>query len=431
VPFAAWAVLEDHFSPLLLVLAPLAQFSWSSYLLVVVQAVAVAISIPIAWRMADRVSSSRRRTWLLTLAYAFSPVLLFAVFFDIHASVLATPLLLLVFDGVDRSRPNQILLAGTAAALLREDIAFFMVFFAIIFFRDSRRTMIWLGAISAATLAIGRVVAAGRDPGTEPPHINFSYDYIDPLDPIGTASGAIDALFIAGAGSLLLVLVAIAVPWIGFGKLEWKATLFGTVAAAPFLLSQYVVTKSVSSHYYFALAPILFWAVLRGSNESTAEPGTGLRQRLTVIGISIALLGGPLMTGAFADGKPTAMRVLDAAMSDRVRIAQAHDVLACVPDEFTIAVGPEMTPHVADHAFTWQWPQPIDTAVWLLGGNRFVLQPSDTVGRPDAIVFARSSYDPIEYGYRALSVPRESGIEVFLRDGLDGSVLADCLSSIP
>jgi hypothetical protein len=430
VPFAGWTVLEDHFSPLLLLLAPLSRFSWSPYLLVAIQAVAVGSSIPIAARMVSRSTDSARRVWLLTVAYALSPVLLFAAFFDIHASVLATPLLLLVFEGIDLSARRQIVVAGAAAALLREDIAFFMLVLAVFFFTEAKRAMILLGGIAALTLLVGRIVAGGRDPALTPPHVNFSYEYIDIGDPAGTVAGLVDALFAAGSSALLLLLIAVAVPWITLGRLDGKVGLYGSAVAAPFLLSQYTVTKSVASHYYFALAPILLWAVIRGGQERAPAANEHARRRLAVAGVVLGFLGGPLAFGALAtSGSNTAAEIVDAALRDRADIARVHDALDCVPDEFSLAVGPELTPHVADHEMVWQWPQPVDRAVWILGGNRFELRSVDPTGRPDAIVFTRSSYSPTDFGYKMVPSSTGSGVQVFVREGVDASGISECLPS--
>lgn len=430
VPFAGWSFLEDHFSPLLLPLAPLARFSWSSYLLVAVQAAAVAVSVPIAWSMAARTASSRRRVWLLTSAYAFSPVLLFAVFFDIHSSVLAAPLLLLAFDGIDRSRPGQILLAGAGAALLREDVAFFVLVLALLFIRQMPRVMATLGGIAGLVLVVGRLVASGRDPATTPPHAEFAYGYIDLTDPLGTAAGAIDALFVRGADGLMLVLAAIVIPWIGFRRFDWKPIVLGAFVAAPFLFSQYVVTKSVSSQYYFALAPVLFWAAVRGGNRKPARPTTDTWRWLPVAGVALGLIGGPLLAGVLAPGSTTAFDVLETAFGDRREIARTHDVLDCVPDRYSVSVGAEFTPHTPHHDLVWQWPQPLDAAVWSLGGNRFVLEPVDAAGRPDAIVFALGSFEPTEFGYEPVATPLGEDLRVFVRRDIDDSGLVDCLGSI-
>lgn len=427
VPFAGWTVLEDHFSPLLLLLSPLARFSWSPYLLVAVQAVAIGASIPIAWRLASRSGGSARRAWLLTFAYALSPVLLFAAFFDMHASVLATPLLLLVFDGIERSAPRQIAVAGSAAALLREDVAFFMLVLAVLFFTEAKGSMIVVGGLAALALLTGTLIAGGRDPSLTPPHVNFSYDYIDIGDPLGTVAGAAEALFAGGVSALLLVVAGIALPWIAFGRFDLKVIAYACVVAAPFLLSRYTVTKSVASHYYFALAPILLWAAVRGARDRVPAAGDHFRERLAAAGVVLGFLGGPLALGVLASsGSDTAVDIIDTALSDRSRITQTHAALDCLPDELSLAVGPELTPHTADHDMVWQWPQPVDEAVWILGGNRFELRPLDPGGRPDAIVFNRSSYSPEDFGYHRVASSL-AGVQVFLRRGVDGAGISTCL----
>ncbi len=104
-------------------------------------------------------------------------------------------------------------------------------------------------------------------------------------------------------------------------------------------------------------------------------------------------------------------------------------MLACLPGDYSVAVGPELVPHVARHATVWQWPQPVDSAVWILGGNRFVMQPVDRDGIPDAVVFSTSSYDPADLGLERVEADPASGLSVFVTSGPAAGAVRSCLQS--
>ena len=115
-------VFDDHFSPVLVVLAPLGPGPTAEALLVV-QAVAVASGVIPAFKLGSRSGGSSLGR-LAVVWYGLSAAVWHAVAFDFHPVTLGVPLLMWLIDSADEGRRKLLpVLLAVALAMMREDLA--------------------------------------------------------------------------------------------------------------------------------------------------------------------------------------------------------------------------------------------------------------------------------------------------------------------
>lgn len=118
------SLLAFHVEPMLLLLAPLLAFGGGAALLLVWQAIAVAVGAFPAYRL-GRAQAGQISGVAVALAYLLSPLGQWAVLDDFHTTTLAAPLLLLAIERLYVARaPRQAVLVAASALGAREDVAF-------------------------------------------------------------------------------------------------------------------------------------------------------------------------------------------------------------------------------------------------------------------------------------------------------------------
>lgn len=418
VPFAGWSLLEDHLSILALPFAWLAGHPLGPYALMTVEAVAVGLSIPVAWRLARRRLASTRAAWVLTIAYATAPMLLFAVWADFYPSLLATPFFLLLIEAIEEGRGRRAVLAGGAAALAREDVALLVLVAALVYVRVIPRHLGALAAVAAAVIAAARVVAGGPQYFT-----TLAYDYVDPAAPFATLGAAVAALW--SGGRLVTLLVTAALPWIGFGGMALRPLAIAVLGHLPYLLAAVTTTKSPGYHYYFLVPALAYWAVLQ------AHRGRPVRRGVLPAGaVALALVVGPSGWGAVAPGIPTVAGVVRTATVDRVAISAAHSALQCIPGGAVQALDSSLVPFAGDRARVRMWPDPfgplliqVGDATSRLPGSGDPTLPAYVMPPPDsnaAAVLPGLSYEAVNPTDRWQVWVRRAGAAVLTQDCLAG-----------
>lgn len=357
-PFAATSLtgvsmLRDHFSPLLLPLAPLATTPWAPYGLVLVQMLVVGASIPAAWRLTGRGTADPTQRWLLTAGYATAPVLLFAVWNDFHASLLAAPFLVLLADAVESGEGRRALVFGLLAAAAREDMALLVLVVALLFWRSSPR---YLGALAAGS--VGFLVAHQVLSSGEGWFQRAGLAYVDLDAPLTTAATALSNAW-HGAALLLLVLAWL-LPWMAWGRLSARPVVAGLIFAAPYLVLELPHTKAPGLHYYFVMAVLGLWAVVRAGPQAWQTP----RRRVfaaSVLVVSVA--AGPLGAGVLQDSVPTYGEIVVEAWTARSELSALHNWVDCLPDRGAASVATQVFPFVANRGEVFRWPSPLDDVV--------------------------------------------------------------------
>lgn len=115
-------VLGDHFSPILVLLAPLYWIWDNPCMLLIAQAVLVACSIPIVYRFTLRRDVSERYALLIAGVYAAGWPIEAMLNFDFHEIAFAVPMLAAALDALDRRDYRKMLVWCALLLLVKEDM---------------------------------------------------------------------------------------------------------------------------------------------------------------------------------------------------------------------------------------------------------------------------------------------------------------------
>jgi uncharacterized membrane protein len=145
-------ILGDHFHPLVAILAPLYWIWDNPVVLLVAQAVLVALAIPIVYRFARR-RASHRSALVIAGAYALAWPVQSMVDYDFHEVAFAAPLLAWAIDALDRRATRQLVFACVLLLFVREDMGMLVALFgAIVWVRERQRAATWWRTLGASAL---------------------------------------------------------------------------------------------------------------------------------------------------------------------------------------------------------------------------------------------------------------------------------------
>jgi uncharacterized membrane protein len=164
----SFAVLGDHFSPILALLAPLYWIHAGPRTLLVAQALLFAAAIAPLWVFARRELGSTWAAYCVALAYAISWPVAQAVVFDFHEVAFAPVLTAVLFERFSAYRRGsgrwwQVVLPGLGLLLVKEDMGLLLAGFgAGVLLKSLRdRRARWLGAGFVVGGLFGIVVTTG------------------------------------------------------------------------------------------------------------------------------------------------------------------------------------------------------------------------------------------------------------------------------
>jgi len=149
--------LGAHVDPLLVVFAPLWRLWPSANLLLVAQAVAIALgALPVFWLARKHLGSARAGV-AFALAYLLYPATTWLTLNEFHPVAFATPALLFAFWYLDEGRPAPFAAFAVMAALSKEEIGLVVAGFGVWYaFARHRRIA---GSVIAAAGATWSVIA--------------------------------------------------------------------------------------------------------------------------------------------------------------------------------------------------------------------------------------------------------------------------------
>jgi uncharacterized membrane protein len=367
---AGFLQLADHFSPILVVLAPLYWLRDGPETLIVAQAALFALAIAPIWVY------TRRRfgpapALLVCVAYAASWPIAQAAWFDFH-EVAFVPLLTAV--AIERFDAGKMLwgsMATLALLLVKEDMGLTVMGFAIFLFVTRRR----LDGIALALVGIGAFVLirngliplAGGDPGQHWEYASLGPDLPSALaavvrDPLGTLWRLVSPFAKVNVLTLLL----------------WPtllACLFSplALAALPQVLERFLADRSqwwdTQFHYNAFVVVILLCAGVDGIVRlrarlaaSESDRRRTLARRLTqhwAVAVSVIAL---TLVPRFALG-----RLLDPAFykSDD-RVAAARAAVAAVPSGTTVEAVNNVGPALSARTTVLLWDGTSHQAPWIV-----------------------------------------------------------------
>lgn len=269
--------LGAHVDPILVLFAPLWWIWPSPNMLLVAQAIAVALgALPVYW-LARKHLASPRAGLGFALAYLLYPATGWLTLNEFHPVALATPLLLLAFWFLDEDRLLPFAVSGILAAACKEEIALVVAGFGIWYALARRR---WL--VGSAITALGGLWAAIAI-AVVIPHYNAGAesDFYGRYSEVGGSAGGIlktvltDPLRIAEAAfssrdlRFLLQLVAPLAALCLLAPLVLVALL---PELSINLLSATTTQTSIRFHYTAGMIPPLVIAAILGAKRLPRWP---------------------------------------------------------------------------------------------------------------------------------------------------------------
>lgn len=375
-PMTGWGFFDDHFSPLVLPITPLVALADGALVLVVIQSLALAAAIPLVWRLARLRGASETWAWRITMMFAVSPPLLFAAWFDFHASVLAVPFFVLLYIGLETGWAWQIWVGVAGASLAREDMALLVGALLLVHFvRLAPRERLVL-LIPAACVALGRLVV-NRDW-----YLESGFAYASNSDAANVISTAMGHAWRGGV--LLMLLVAISIPWLLALIKPNRDFLALMLLAAPLLFSSNIGVK-LPDYHYFAVVPVFFAGAAASQADRRTEFGFVVMTVLTV-------LAGPLGLHPFGVFSPSVPEVVARGIGRIPQIHTTHGLLDCLNESELAWTGPDnlLAPAGATAQAT-RLPLPfLDYTAW--GLTPPLLAAEDIDWEPDVVLVPGKSW---------------------------------------
>jgi len=292
--------LGAHVDPILVLFAPLWIVWPSPVMLLVAQAVAVALgALPIAWLGRKHLGTAWAGA-LCGIAYLTYPAVQWLALDEFHPVALACPLLAYAVWYLDENHLWAFLAFGVLAALTKEELPLIVgllgVWFAVA--KGRRLAGAAIALVGAATSAtwLGAVMPHFRE-GAEPAFYG-RYDAVggSPLGIVQTALTDPLAVVRAGAsGRDLLYVAELVLPVAGLFLLAPLIALAALPELAANLLSSVSTQTSIRFHYTAPIAPFLLAASIFGAARLMRPlAGAGILLASCVAG---TVLIGPLGAG--------------------------------------------------------------------------------------------------------------------------------------
>ena len=393
--------LASHVDPILLLFAPLWLVWPSPSLLLVAQAVLLALgALPVFW-LARKHLGSERAALGFALAYLLYPATQWVALADFHPVALACPLLAFAFWYLDEDRLGAFATFAVLAAATKEEIPLAVAglgaWYALARGRRAAGAAIAVAGITLAAIEVGVVI----------PHFNEgeTSDFYGRYDEVGgSALGILEtavtdpltllrAAFDArGLGYLVRMLLPLA-----FVPLASPLALLPAVPdLALNLLSSTRTQQSIHFHYTAPIVPVLFAAAIFASRRFRFEVGRPLVVLALVSNLVLAAI--PIW-----DLQSRAFWVSE---HDRV----AARALESIPDDAVVSASNSLGAHLSARRRFLSFPVLRD-AQWVAADETSPGYLDRTAPGPYARALERLRRDP-----RWRVVFDEDGVVVFRRE---------------
>ena len=287
--------LGDHFSPGLVLLAPLEWLPHPIEVLLAAQAGAVVVTAWCVFRLAERQLPDPRVARVIGLATLMYPALVAPALFDFHPEIFMAAALAAGLLALHEDRFGRASLCFAAVLLGKEDSALVLAPLGLVIAAE-RRTR-WLG-VGLTVLSLAWIIAVVFVvmPHFRPPDSGRPWFYFQRYSHLGQTPGEVAEFVLSHPLEALWrsfafkKLITVAVLILGFGG----APLFGgrrVLAAVPFAAAHYLSSRtaqfSFATQYLVEIAPLMAYAAIAGAPRTF-----GRWPRATA---SVALLVGVLV----------------------------------------------------------------------------------------------------------------------------------------
>lgn len=403
-------LFQDHLSPVLFVLAPLAHLPTAEALLVV-QSAGLAAGVLPAFHLGLH-HRDARLGHLAVVWYALSVGVWYGALYDFHPVALAVPFLLWLMLVVDRGGPTwMVMLCLVMLVLIREDAA---VLGALVAWRGAwieRSAAKWIAGLGAFAVGV-TYVALGPELFGDSGYF-FWLRYADyGLGPTEVLSRLPENLLLA-VGRLfrvdpLITLTGLFAPFLVVAPIAgWRRSWPGLLLLGSNLVSGYGPVTTLYFQYSLLVVPFLLWGATAVWTRVEMRRPTASRAAV-VATVAIFLLLGPVWYRGYGTPDRFADQILTA--SSRNDMAE---VLSTIPAEASVSAADAMLPHLAERAEIFPFPGPMvcpNTIGFYIAQTRVV---DHVVVGTEAGSAWRAHL--IEWGFALVST--ENGVQVWSHTG--------------
>jgi uncharacterized membrane protein len=359
--------LGAHFDPILAAFAPLWLLWPSPDVLLVAQALAVALgALPVFW-LARKHLGQERAGLGFALAYLIYPPTEWLTLNEFHAVALACPLLLFAIWYLDEGRLLPFAAFAAVAATTKEEIAFVVAGLGIWYALAHRRWLtgaaVAVAGVAAALVAIEVVIPHFNRAGTSSFFTRYSEVGSTPGGVVHTAlTDPWKIVTTALTGRGLGYLARLVLP---LGLLVVLAPL-ALIAALPELavnlLSAATTQTSIRFHYTAGLIPVLLAAAVFGAARlQRLRPGLRVATGAVVLGLVSSYLLGPIPVWRyFPGGQSHQARAADVTEHDRI----ASRALRLIPHDAVVSATNSLGAHLSARRRVLSFPY-LQDARWI------------------------------------------------------------------
>jgi uncharacterized membrane protein len=359
--------LGAHFDPILAAFAPLWLVWPSPDMLLVAQAIAVALgALPVFW-LARKHLGSPAAGLGFALAYLIYPPTQWLTLNEFHPVALATPLLLFAIWFLDEGRLLPFAVCAVVAATTKEEIALVVaglgIWYALAHGRRLTGAAIAVAGIAVALIAIEVVIPHFNRAGTSSFFTRYSQ--------VGSTPGGIVHTAVTDPWKIVTTAVTghglgyIAKLVLPLGLLVVLAPL-ALIAALPELavnlLSAATTQTSIRFHYTAGLIPVLVAAaVFGGAKLRQLRPGFPVAEALVVVALVSSYLLGPVPVWRFfPGGQADQAQAAKVTAHDRI----AADALRLIPHDAVVSASNSLGAHLSARRRVLSFPY-LQDARWV------------------------------------------------------------------
>jgi uncharacterized membrane protein len=359
--------LGSHFDPILAAFAPLWLLWPSPDMLLVIQAIAVALGALPAFWLARKHLLSERAGIGFALAYLIYPPTQWLTLNEFHPVALACPLLLFAIWFLDEGRLVPFAACAAAAAATKEEIALVVaglgIWYALAHARRLAGAVVAAAGVAVALIAIEVVIPHFNRAGTSSFFARYSEVGSTPGGVVHTAlTNPWKIVTTALTGRGLGYLARLVLP---LGLLVVLAPLV-LIAALPELaanlLSAATTQTSIRFHYTAGLIPVLVAAAIFGAKRlERLRPGLPVATGAVVLGLVSSYLLGPIPVWRyFPGGQQHQAQATEVSEHDRI----AARALRLIPPDAAVSATNSLGAHLSARRRVLSFPY-LQDARWI------------------------------------------------------------------
>ncbi|MET3808432.1 putative membrane protein [Nakamurella sp. UYEF19] len=363
-------ILGDHFHPILMLLAPLYRIWPDARMLLVAQALLMALGVHLLTALAVR--RLGRFGYFVGAGFASSWGILQAVDFDFHEIAFAVPLLVLALEALLDGRFTRVLMFSGLLMLVKEDSPLLVIGLALALAAQRKyRQALLLGAFGVVSFVLIVFVVI--------PYFSYSHAYLY-FGYAGGGSGGVGGLLRSAVDSVFSLRAVIFV-----GALALTAGL-GLRSPVMLVILPTLGARAVSSnyaytgflyHYNATLMVICFVALCDGLARQRLLGSAGSGRLLRAQSL---LLAGVAVVGLVR--APTVPSIA-AVFASCARCVAADAAIAQIPDGARVAADVFLMPHLVDRTQVMQaYPGFVDSTGLPLRADWVILDLDSTSYAP-------------------------------------------------